>query len=165
MKKVLIPLMVLFGLLTAGIAFAAEHPLNESFRGIAWGTPESELVNKYGLEKGKQLIENTYTRAGDNQSMGSIPLQYIHYYTNNDGKFYKVDMRAAINHSGALVQMYQQQFGQETTGSPKEYMWDLGKVKVWIEAKPAPVSSMSPYTLITITRKSEEAMKNQGGGF
>ena len=163
MKKVLIPLVVLLGLLTASVAFAAEHSLNEAFRGIPWGTPDSELVSKYGLEKG-QFLESDYKRSDDNLSMGNIPVNSITYQVNSEGRFYQVVIRASLNHSGALVQLYQQLLGPEATSSPKEYMWDVGKVRVWLEVRPAPHSAAQPYTLITIARKSEEAMKNQGGG-
>lgn len=164
MKRLLIPLVVLLGLLTASVAFAAEHSLNEAFRGIPWGTPKSELVSKYGLSNEKQPLDTMYKRADDNLSMGNIPVRYITYEVNGEGKFYEVTMRADINHSGALVQLFQQLLGPETTSSPKKYMWDLGKVVVQLEAMPAPYSSGQPYTSMTITRKSEKAMKNQGGG-
>jgi len=163
MKKVLIPLVVLLGLLTASVTFAAEHSLNEAFRGIPWGTSKSELVSKYGLEK-SQYIESDYKRADDNLSMGNIPVNYITYEVNSEGRFYRVTIEASLNHSGALVQLYRQLLGPEATSSPKEYMWDVGKVRVWLEARPALHSAAQPYTKITIARKSEEAMKNQGGG-
>ena len=183
MKRLLIPLVVLLGLLTASVAFAAEHSLNEAFRGIPWGTSEGELGSKYGMVKQNlgsvgnhivmaELIDilgnpNTIllTKPDDSLSMGNVPVKLIQYHTDNQGKFNKVIMLIDNSYSSALIQLSQQLLGSEALASPREYMWDLGKVNVYIQAKPAAISISQPFLVMSIVRKSDAAIKNQGGGF
>ena len=69
------------------------------------------------------------------------------------------------SYSSALIQLSQQLLGSEALASPREYMWDLGKVNVYIQAKPAAISISQPFLVMSIVRKSDAAIKNQGGGF
>ncbi|WP_027184107.1 hypothetical protein [Desulfovibrio inopinatus] len=87
--RVIVPFTILFLCLTSLYAIAGD--IEDGFRGIAWGTPLSDIKH-LNMKKAPGNSIPTYIATNDDLRLGSIPLKRILYRFSSNARFIGVDL-------------------------------------------------------------------------
>lgn len=118
-KGLLVLIAVILVLAVGGGAFAFQNE-PEGFRGLKWGDPPTEDMEKVS-EMGTGVV--MYVRLDDKLSLGDVELGYI-FYTFYQDKFMMVSLHFSGKSNYELLEMIcRQKFGKESSGKLYELHW------------------------------------------
>ena len=130
------------------------------FRGIAWGTPITELLNMVPVLQGADLT--AYTREGDKMRIGNAELNKIHYIFYK-GEFYCVHVGfEGLSNFDALTEIFIREYGRppERQYTDRHYHWEGDRTSISLDYDASTEKGEIGYKYMPIQRLVDQEEKN-----